>query len=100
MPRCQRLPTLGLCLALGLLLSACDPKPGNPPTPKAGGSVTDIVPAAPDARVDGSSSHKGPSEGAAAIGGMSGGQGGGATTSSGAAPAPTAGDGGASAPAK
>ncbi|MDN6882562.1 hypothetical protein QMO14_03000 [Variovorax sp. CAN2819] len=93
MPRCQqRLQIIGLCLASGLLASACDPKPTAPPTPKAttGASPTGIAPAASGDKVESSSSHQGPSEGSAAVGGMSG-PGGGA--SGGAAPAPSGGDG-------
>ncbi|PIF74558.1 hypothetical protein CLU95_1686 [Variovorax sp. 54] len=96
MPRCQRLPALGLCLALGLLLSACDPKPASAPAAgaapaPAGGSPTGVKPAASGDTVDPSASPKGPSEGGAAVGGMSGAGGGG--TSGGAAPAPSGGDG-------
>ncbi|NVM86853.1 hypothetical protein FHT32_000476 [Variovorax sp. SG517] len=104
MLRCQRLQTLGLCLALGMLLSACDPKPSagaaaptSPTSPTAGASGTpgaspsSIKPADSGDKVDESTAHKGPSEGGAAIGGMSGPNGGG--TSGGAAPAPSGGDG-------
>ncbi len=93
MPRCQRLPTLGLCLALGLLLSACDPKPMQPTAgtpPSSGESPTGIKPADSGDKVEASSAHKGPSEGGTAIGGMSGPNGGGAA---GGTPAPSGGDG-------
>ena len=84
MPRSQRLPTLGpclaACLALGLLLSACDPKPTatatstSSPTAKApeasagqsGASPSGIKPADSGDKVDPTSAHKGPSEGGAA----------------------------------
>jgi hypothetical protein len=92
MPRCQRLQIAGLCLAAGVLASACDPKV---PTPKADGgtaSPTGIKPAEAGDKVESSASHKGPSEGGAAIGGMSG-PGGGNSSSGGAAPAPSGGDG-------
>ena len=61
----QRLRTLGLCLALGVLLSACDPKP---PAPKAsagttGASPTGITPAESGDKVESTTSHNGPSEG-------------------------------------
>lgn len=98
MLRCQRLQTLGLCLALGLLLSACDPKPSassaapsSGTSGSSGASPSGIKPADSGDKVDESSAHKGPSEGGAAIGGMSGPNGGG--TSGGAAPAPSGGDG-------
>ena len=107
MPRSQRLPTpgpcLAACLALGLLLSACDPKPAATSTtgttakaPEAspgqsGASPGGIKPADSGDQVDGSAAHKGPSEGGAAVGGMSGPNGGGAA--GGAAPAPSGGDG-------
>lgn len=94
MSRCQRLQTVGLCLALGWLLSACDPKPTTTSAPAAGvapsgSSPTGVKPAASGDPVDSSASHKGPSEGGAAIGGMSG-QGG---SASGGTPAPSGGDG-------
>ena len=94
MSRCQRLQTLGLCLALGVLLSACDPKP-TATSPAAssgasGASPSGIKPADSGDKVEESSAHKGPSEGGAAIGGMSG-QGGG--SSGGGTPPPTGGDG-------
>jgi hypothetical protein len=94
MSRCQRLQTVGLCLALGLLLSACDPKPtasatARPPLPASGASPSGIKPADSGDKVDPTSAHKGPSEGGAAVGGMSG-QGG---ASSGGTPAPSGGDG-------
>jgi hypothetical protein len=101
MPRCQRLQTVGLCLALGLLLSACDPKPTasatGAPSPASssgasgasGASPSGIKPADSGDKVDPTSAHKGPSEGGAAVGGMSG-QGG---ASSGGTPAPSGGDG-------
>lgn len=95
MPRCQqRLQIIGLCLAAGLLASACDPKPTAPPTPKAtsGASPTGIAPAASGDKVEATTSHKGPSEGGAAVGGMSG-PGGATGASGGAAPAPSGGDG-------
>lgn len=93
MPRCQRLQIVGLCLVAGMLASACDPKV---PTPKANGgttgaSPTGIKPAESGDKVESSASHKGPSEGGTAIGGMSGPGGGG--SSGGAAPAPSGGDG-------
>ena len=90
MPRCQRLQLVGLCLALGVRLSACDPKP---PTPKAttGASPAGINPAESGDKVESSASHKGPSEGGTAICGMSGPNGGG--SASGGAPAPSGGDG-------
>ncbi|WP_422085374.1 hypothetical protein [Variovorax sp.] len=98
MLQCQRLQTLGLCLALGMLLSACDPKPSaSPAAPSAGtsgssgASPSGIKPADSGDKVDESAAHKGPSEGGSAIGGMSGPNGGG--TSGGAAPAPSGGDG-------
>ncbi|MFM9924679.1 hypothetical protein VLK31_16920 [Variovorax sp. H27-G14] len=100
MPRIQRLPTLGLCMALGLLLSACDPKPttnmaqGATPAAAAapsGASPSGIKPADSGDKVESSTSHKGPSEGGTAVGGMSGPSGG--NTSGGAAPAPSGGDG-------
>jgi len=97
MSRCQHLPTLGLCLALGVLLSACDPKPtaGTAAAPSApapsGASPGGIKPADSADPVDANASHKGPSEGGAAIGGMSGPNGGNA--SGGAPPAPSGGDG-------
>jgi hypothetical protein len=111
MPRSQRLPTLGpclaACLALGFLLSACDPKPTatapstatSSPTAKApeastgqsGASPSGIKPADSGDKVDESTAHKGPSEGGTAVGGMSGPNGGGAA--GGAAPAPSGGDG-------
>jgi hypothetical protein len=98
MSRCQRLQTVGLCLALGLLLSACDPKPTASATGAAspasssgasGASPSGIKPADSGDKVDPTSAHKGPSEGGAAVGGMSG-QGG---ASSGGTPAPSGGDG-------
>jgi hypothetical protein len=99
MPICQRLPTLGLCLALGVLLSACDPKPTTGAAAKApeasaapsGASPSGIKPADSGDKVEPSAAHKGPSEGGAAVGGMSGPNGGG--SSGGAAPAPSGGDG-------
>ena len=95
MPRCQqqRLQIIGLCLAAGLLASACDPKPSSPPMPKAstGASPRGIAPAASGDKVESSTSHQGPSEGGAAVGGMSGP--GGTGSSGGAAPAPSGGDG-------
>ncbi|MGJ7501040.1 hypothetical protein ACSFBF_11830 [Variovorax sp. ZT5P49] len=94
MPRCQRLQIVGLCLVAGVLASACDPKVPTVPTPKADGgtaSPTGIKPAESGDKVESSTSHKGPSEGGAAIGGMSGPGGGG--SSGGAAPAPSGGDG-------
>jgi hypothetical protein len=99
MPRNLRLPTLGLCLALGMLLSACDPKPAASTAAKAseasaapsGASPSGIKPADSGDKVDESSAHKGPSEGGAAVGGVSGPNGGG--SSGGAAPAPSGGDG-------
>ncbi len=95
MSRCQRLQTLGLCLALGVLLSACDPKP-TATSPAAssgasGASPSGIKPADSGDKVEESSAHKGPSEGGSAIGGMSGPNGG--NTSDGTAPAPSGGDG-------
>lgn len=95
MSRCQRLQTVGLCLALGLLLSACDPKPTTTSAPAAGAapssgaSPSGIKPAESGDKVDPTSAHKGPSEGGAAVGGMSG-QGGGSSSST---PAPSGGDG-------
>lgn len=92
MSRCQRLQTVGLCLALGLLLSACDPKPTTSATGAAsssGASPSGIKPADSGDKVDPTSAHKGPSEGGAAVGGMSG-QG---SASTGGAPAPSGGDG-------
>jgi hypothetical protein len=98
MPRCQRLSTLGLCLALGLLLSACDPKPTASTAAKApeasaapGASPGGIKPADSGDKVDANPAQKGPSEGGAAIGGVTGPNGGG--SSGGAAPAPSGGDG-------
>lgn len=101
MPQCQRLPTLGLCLALGMLLSACDPKPtatastaAKAPEASAGQSGASpggIKPADSGDKVDESTAHKGPSEGGAAVGGLSGPNGGG--SSGGTAPAPSGGDG-------
>ena len=94
MPRCQRVQIVGLCLMAGVLASGCDPKP---PMPKAGeaassgASPTGIKPAESGDKVESSASHKGPSEGGTAIGGMSGPGGGG--SSGGAAPAPSGGDG-------
>ncbi|MDM0014619.1 hypothetical protein QTH87_19410 [Variovorax sp. J22P168] len=91
-------------------LSACDPKPSSPPAPKAGVAEgptaagggppsasypAGIRPAPSGDQVASTSSnpaHKGPSEGGAAIGGLSAGQGGGASASGGT-PAPTPGDG-------
>ncbi|WP_233101642.1 hypothetical protein [Variovorax sp. IB41] len=86
--------TVGLCLALGLLLSACDPKPtaaagGAAPSSSTGASPSGVKPADSGDKVDPTSAHKGPSEGGAAVGGMSG-QGG---ASSGGTPAPSGGDG-------
>jgi len=97
MPRCQRLQTLGLCLAFGMLLSACDPKPAAAPassTPAAapsGASPSGIKPADSGDKVDATTAHKGPSEGGAAVGGVSGP--GGGNTSGSSAPAPSGGDG-------
>jgi hypothetical protein len=105
MPKCQRLPTLGLCLALGMLLGACDPKPAASTSSTAsmaakapeasagqsGASPSGIKPADSGDKVDEASAHKGPSEGGSAVGGMSGPNGGGAA--GGAAPAPSGGDG-------
>ncbi len=101
MPRIQRLPTLGLCMALGLLLSACDPKPttsmaqGAPPASASaapsGASPAGIKPADSGDKVESSASHKGPSEGGTAVGGMSGPNGG--SASGGASPTPSGGDG-------
>lgn len=102
MPRCQRLPSqrflLGLLLAAGWLLSGCDPKPastaGAAPVssaaPHSGASPTGIKPADGGDKVDEATAHKGPSEGGAAVGGMSGANGGAAT---GGTPAPSGGDG-------
>lgn len=95
MPRCQRVQIVGLCLMAGVLASGCDPKP---PTPKAGeaassgASPTGIKPAESGDKVEATTSHKGPSEGGAAVGGMSG-PGGGGPSAGGAAPAPSGGDG-------
>jgi hypothetical protein len=90
MSRCQRLQTVGLCLALGLLLSACDPKPtATGAASSSGASPSGVKPADSGDKVDPTSAHKGPSEGGAAVGGMSG-QGG---ASSGGTPAPSGGDG-------
>ncbi|KIQ28812.1 hypothetical protein RT97_20000 [Variovorax paradoxus] len=99
MSRCQRLQTVGLFLAAGLLLSACDPKPtasgagaassSASPAAPSGASPSGIKPADSGDKVDPTSAHKGPSEGGAAVGGMSG-QGG---ASSGGTPAPSGGDG-------
>lgn len=94
MSRCQHLATLGLCLALGVLLSACDPKPtvsAPAATAPTGESPSGIKPADSGDKVESSASHKGPSEGGAAVGGMSGPNGGG--SSGGAPPAPSGGDG-------
>jgi hypothetical protein len=100
MPRCQRLPILGLCLGLGVLLSACDPKPAANTVPSAssapaaapsGASPAGIKPADSGDKVESSAEHKGPSEGGTAVGGMSGPNGG--SNSGGAAPAPSGGDG-------
>ena len=88
MPRCQRLQTLGLCLAFGMLLSACDPKPAAAPS---GASPSGIKPADSGDKVDATTAHKGPSEGGAAVGGVSGP--GGGNTSGSSAPAPSGGDG-------
>ncbi|MET3496871.1 hypothetical protein [Variovorax boronicumulans] len=97
MPRCQRLLAASFCLGLGLLLSACDPKPTASTTaapaagaaPSSGASPNGIKPAESGDKVDPTSSHKGPSEGGTAVGGMSG-QGG---SASGGTPAPSGGDG-------
>lgn len=100
MPRSQRLPAVGLfglCLAAGLFLTACDPKPTTgmassaPATAPSGASPAGIKPADAGDKVDASAAHKGPSEGGAAVGGMSGPNGGG--SSGGAAPSPSGGDG-------
>ncbi|MDQ7975592.1 MAG: hypothetical protein REJ24_23640 [Rhodocyclaceae bacterium] len=97
MPRCQHLQTLGLCLAFGMLLSACEPKPAAAPAPGApaaapsGASPSGIKPADSGDKVDSSAVHKGPSEGGTAVGGMSGPNGGNA--SGGATSAPSGGDG-------
>ena len=98
MQRCQRLPLIGVLLAAGCLLSACDPKPtagtGSAPaasaSTSAGAHPAGIRPADSGDKVDESSAHKGPSEGGAAVGGVSGPNGGGA---SGGTPAPSGGDG-------
>lgn len=95
MSRCQRLQAAGLCLALGVLLSACDPKPTTPSVPPvsstgSGSSPSGVTPAASNVGVDPSTAHKGPSEGGAAIGGMSGP---GSSSSSGSSSQPTGGDG-------
>ncbi|MFS2055149.1 hypothetical protein ACEN8K_40860, partial [Variovorax sp. CT11-76] len=62
MTRCQRLPTLALCLALGVLLAACDPKPSASAASGgagSGASPTGVTPAASGDAVDASSAHKG-----------------------------------------
>jgi hypothetical protein len=87
-----------------MLLSACDPKPGQyistasmaAKAPEAsagqsGASPSGIKPADSGDKVDEASAHKGPSEGGAAVGGMSGRTA--AAPSGGAAPAPSGGDG-------
>ena len=96
MSRSLRLPMLGLLIGMAALLSACDPKPAAP-TPKAtaaapsGDFPAGIKPADSGDKVEASSSHHGPSEAGAAVGGMSGPGGGNA----GGAMAPSGGDGGA-----
>lgn len=94
-------PWIGLALggAAAAMLAACDPKPSNPPTPSAEAAPA-AAPVASGAQpgvkpVDAShaASSAGPSDGTTAIGGMAGP--GGHTGSD--APAPTGGDGAASA---
>lgn len=99
MQRCQRLPWIGVLLAAGWLLSACDPKPtasaggasAASTPPSSGAYPAGIRPADSGDKVDESSAHKGPSEGGTAVGGVSGPGGGGST--SGGTPAPSGGDG-------
>ncbi|WP_261802575.1 hypothetical protein [Variovorax sp. PAMC28562] len=88
--------TMGLVALLAL--GACDRKPSTPPLPtSASGSTRSgeypagIVPAGSGDKVDSTSTHKGPSEGGTAIGGMTSGQA--ATSGNGGAAAPTGGDG-------
>lgn len=102
MSRCQRLPLqrclLGVLLAASWVLGGCDPKPASTPgttpatsaAPHSGASPSGIKPADGGDKVDESATHKGPSEGGAAIGGVSGANGGAAT---GGTPAPSGGDG-------
>lgn len=104
-----------IALTGALFVSGCDRKPSTPPTPSAGGAATvsrttatpdsfpaGIVPVNAGAKVDTVAgagkkldSNKGPADGAAAIGGLTGNSNSGATTAppEGGTPAPTAGDG-------
>ncbi|AMM26606.1 hypothetical protein AX767_04715 [Variovorax sp. PAMC 28711] len=105
-PRFLAVPLAGLLFVSAVLLG-CDAKPSMP-TPKAGSSEgptaasggppssaypAGIKPAASgDTVITSATPSSGPSEGGAAVGGMSAGQSGGAPPAGGAA-APTAGDG-------
>lgn len=99
--RSRSTPWWGLALASAALasLAACDPKPANPPTPTAeaapatAGPASGAQPGVKPVDEAHAASSVGPSDGTAAIGGMAGP--GGHTGSD--APAPTGGDGAASA---
>ena len=103
-------------------VSGCDRKPSTPPTPSTGGTAAavsrttatpdsfpaGIVPVNAGAKIDAATgagkkldSNKGPADGAAAIGGLTGNSNSGATKAppEGGTPAPTAGDGTAPPPA-
>lgn len=98
---------MAAAIATVALMGGCDVKPSTPPAPKtsanegptaAGGGPPSssypagIKPAASGDQVADNGAHKGPSEGATAVGGVSSGQAGGAGPTGGA-PAPTHGDG-------
>lgn len=97
--RLSKLLGLTLASAAVVTLAACDPKPSNPPTPTAeaapatSGPASGAQPGVKPVDEGHAASSVGPSDGAAAIGGVAGQ--GGHTGSD--APAPTAGDGSASA---
>ena len=103
-----------IALTGALIVSGCDRKPSTPPAPSASGATTTvsrttatpesfpagIVPVNASVKVDAGAgkkldSNKGPADGAAAIGGLTGNSNSGATKAppEGSTPAPTAGDG-------
>ena len=103
-----------IALTGALIASGCDRKPSTPPAPSASGATTGvsrttttpesfpagIVPVNAGVKVDAGAgknldSNKGPADGAAAIGGLTGNSNSGATKAppEGGTPAPTAGDG-------